>query len=817
MKYGRTVDHHLNNPTTRDLRRINRGKALRTIYFEGPISRLQVSRSTELSPATVTNVVGELLADGIIVESGSVDSEVGRPSTLLSINGHYGYFVGVDVGESAVQIGVFDVMLSPVQWLAVPLSLIENPPVHVARTISGGVHKLLAQLGLNRRQVIGIGIGMPGIVDSSSGVSVFASHWSWRNVRFQETLEEELDFPFLLDNGANAMATAEEMFGGGTHAGSMLVLALGNGIGAGIVSDGVIYPGVGNSAGEWGHTIVNIDGPVCRCGSRGCLEAYVGAGGIIRRYFGGGDDDSSRGHEDQRDLVRSILDAAREADPRARAVIEETLRYLGVGIANLVNLLNPGVIRIGGWVGLMLGEPAIAELRKVVERYSLPQPLGHVTIELSTLGHGTVALGAAAAVMQRFLENAEPAQKTARQKKLIRSSRSRSEVVRVLAAAGLETNVLIKHAVEFQAQTGITPVIEQVTRPQWGERKRQELLEDAGTADVVMVAGGDDLLWVKLKGHVQKLNSYLDPSTRRQLMHGEYFQKGRDLLGVPQYYNFPMLYFRKDLMEDPSERAAFARRYGRPLSPPRTFDELEQVAQFFHRPPDLHGFFVGGAEWSVFYDYTYFAFGNKVTFGDLETGMLTLDTPDAKRAMSVLCRMIRFNPPGWQSLSFFDAERLFRSGKIFMYQNWMYATKMLMEAMPGKVGLAPVVGDKQPGEHLGAFVAVVPSAASKPERAGKFISWMLGARYQKVQSIETGNLPVRRDVLQDPDVQAALAGMEAYEEALPYLTYQHTTWFNELSAGISEAAGKVFNGQMDPDQAMDWLQHEKFKDRTAIE
>ncbi len=804
------------NRTTRDLRRINRGQALRTLYFDGPVSRLQVSRMTELSPATVSNVVAELLSEGIIIESGSVDSEVGRPSTLLSINRHYGCFFGIEVGEALIRIEVFDLILSPLDSLSIPLSLIENPPEQV-EAIAGGINKLLAQLGFGRKQVIGVGIGMPGIVDSASGVSVYAAHWNWRDVPFHGLLEDELDFPFFLENGTNAMAFAEHLFGSGEKAGSMLVLSLGNGVGAGIISEGKLFRGVSNSAGEWGHTTVDIDGPACRCGSRGCLEAYIGSAGVIRRFLGDEEGRDAQGHEDQQELIQSILDASREGDPRARAVVQDTLQYLGVGIANLVNLLNPAKVVIGGWLGLLLGEQALAELRAVLARFGLAQPRAAASIELSNLGLKAETLGAAALVMSHFLENAGPDAKLTRHKKASGSRRPPVRLVRVLAVSGLETNVLLRHLSELQSQTGITPSIEQVTRSQWGERKNRELVENSGFYDVIMVAGGDDLLWVKLKGHVQPLNGYLQDSDLRQLMHREYFEDDGMLFGMPQYYNFPMLYYRKDLLSDPAEQKAFMRRHGRPLAPPRDFDELERVAEFFHRPPDLYGFFVGGVEWSVFLDYTYFAFGNQTYLGDPDTGKLALDTAAAKRAMGALCRMVRFNPPGWQTLSFFDAERLFKSGKVFMYQNWMYATKVLMAAMPGKVGIAPVVGDKQPGEHLGSFLAVIPRDAPNPDAAGKFISWMLSPGYQKAQSMETGNLPVRKDVLEDPEVQAALVGFDQYQKALPYLSYQRTTWFGELSAGISEAIWKILGGQMTPDQAMDWLQNTKYKDRKAIE
>jgi|GEM_PF-3797384 len=392
-----------------------------------------------------------------------------------------------------------------------------------------------------------------------------------------------------------------------------------------------------------------------------------------------------------------------------------------------------------------------------------------------------------------------------------------AKVVRVLAVSGPETDSLIKYAAEFQKETGITAAIEQVARPLWGERKVRELLEDSGLYDVVMVGGGDDLLWVRQKAHILPLDQYLSKADVDQLSLGDYFKVDGKLMGVPQYYNFPMLYYRKDMLEDPKEQAAFKAKYGRPLVAPRTFDELEQVAEFFNRPPRMNGFFMGGVDWSVYLDYTYFMFGNKTNLGDPQTGALTLNTPASKRVMTALTRMARFNPKGWETESFFDGDQLFQQGKIFMYQNWIYVTKTLMEKMPGKVGMVPTVGDKQPGEHLGAFVAVVPKAASNPANAGKFISWMLGAKYQKEQTIETGDLPVRQDVLQDPEVKKALPGLDQYQKALPYLSYQYSTWPNELSSGISEAIWKVFKKQMTADQACDWLVNDKFRNRKAVE
>jgi len=345
----------------------------------------------------------------------------------------------------------------------------------------------------------------------------------------------------------------------------------------------------------------------------------------------------------------------------------------------------------------------------------------------------------------------------------------------------------------------------------------RELLEDSGIYDVVMIGGGDDLVWVKTKGHVLPLDSYLSQEDKDQLMHTDYFTQDGKLVGAPQYYNFPMLFYRKDMLEDPKEQAAFKAKYNRELTVPKNYDELQQVAEFFNRPPEMSGFCMGGVDWSVFLDYTYYLYGMKGNFGDLKTGELTLNTPEQKRALEALTRMAKYNPKGWETMSFFDCDTMVSSGKAFMYQNWFYIWKTFQETMPDKIGMAPVTGDVQPGAHIGAFVAVIPKAAPSPDAGGQFIAWMLSAKYQKAQTIATGNLPVRKDVLEDPEVRKSLVGVEMYEQTVPYLSYQHTTWPSELDSGVTEAIWKILKGEMTPDQAADWLQNTKFKDRKAVE
>jgi predicted NBD/HSP70 family sugar kinase len=175
------------------------------------------------------------------------------------------------------------------------------------------------------------------------------------------------------------------------------------GIGAGIIADGSLYRGAGNSAGEWGHMTIELDGRLCRCGSRGCLEAYAGAPGIIASLREMVPRSPLLHENDQESTLAAIVDAALNGDFTATQVLKDTAHYLGVGIANLINLFNPQLILLGGWAGLQIGEYILPELRHFVERYALKQPLSLTRIDLCQLGQDAVAMGAATLVLEQFL------------------------------------------------------------------------------------------------------------------------------------------------------------------------------------------------------------------------------------------------------------------------------------------------------------------------------------------------------------------------------------------------------------------------------
>ena len=392
--------------TVLDVRRINRSTVLRQIYLGHAMSRQELSQHSGLSSASITNVVAELLEEGIVIEAGIEASQGGRPRSILSINPRYGYFIGVEVGDMLIRIELFDLTLHKIGAVGYPVVLSENQPEQVVEYIHQGVKAVLAEAGVTLENVLGIGVSVGGIVEQVEHVFAYIPSWGWRSVPLATLLEERFHMPIYLENAAKVMAQAESLFGAGQGYEHVAVLLVATGIGAGIIADGSLFRGAINSAGEWGHTCIELDGRLCRCGSHGCLEAYAGAPGIIARLRELAPQSSLLHHNDQERTLAAIVDAARDGDSVATRVLKDTAHYLGAGIANLINLFNPQLILLGGWVGMQIGEFILPELRQYAARYALKQPFDVTKIDLCQLGTDAVAMGAATLVLEHFFVTA---------------------------------------------------------------------------------------------------------------------------------------------------------------------------------------------------------------------------------------------------------------------------------------------------------------------------------------------------------------------------------------------------------------------------
>jgi len=390
------------NPTARDLRRINRQTVFRYLYTGGPMSRLDLSQLSGLSAGTIANVIAELLAENLVLEAGFEASEGGRPRTILTLNMEYGYFLGGEIGETEIIIELFDLKLTKRKAIKYFLKAEENNPMMVAQRFIQHAQMILAQEQVTQEQILGMGIGVPGVVELAEEETVSAPAWGWVAAPLKRMLEEHFPIPLYVDNGSKLMALAEMHTDPEARDETMAVLNIGTGAGAGIIYEGKLYRGGNNSAGEWGHTTMVLDGDQCRCGCRGCLEAYIGAPGIMRRLRAIAP--QSFPHiSDETEFVETMIKTAKQGDETMAHVLSETLHYLGAGIANLINLFNPQRIILGGKVGLLLGEYCLPEIIQEVERYALKQPFHATRILVSQLGVDAVSLGAARLALEAFL------------------------------------------------------------------------------------------------------------------------------------------------------------------------------------------------------------------------------------------------------------------------------------------------------------------------------------------------------------------------------------------------------------------------------
>jgi predicted NBD/HSP70 family sugar kinase len=388
--------------TVRDLRRENRSAVLWSLYFNRPYSRQDLSTATGLSPASVTNVVRELIDEGIVTEAGSQESDGGRPRVLLDVNPEYGFVIGADVGETRVQVGLYDATLAERAKAECPLEADKHEDVTaVVQAIADGLHAVLASAGVDPAAVLGVGIGVPGIVEQGSEVLVHGQTFHWDAVPLERLLRAHTDLPLRFENCAKTTGQAELWFGTGRGVRSAVVALVGSGVGASLISGGSIYRGATSSAGEWGHTKIVADGRRCRCGASGCLEAYVGAEAILDRFGATVTPDAAN----EESALAALVEAA-ESSPAAAALLAQTAEYLGMGIANLINLFNPERVIVCGWAGLLLGEKLLPAIRESAGRHSLRHPFAAASIELGVLGPDEPTLGAATLLLEDFLNGA---------------------------------------------------------------------------------------------------------------------------------------------------------------------------------------------------------------------------------------------------------------------------------------------------------------------------------------------------------------------------------------------------------------------------
>jgi glucokinase-like ROK family protein len=383
-------------------RRYHRAVILELVRTSGPISKSELARLGQLRLPIVSEIVDDLVDEGLIGERGTGLSTGGRPPVLFGLRPRARCAVGINVDTRDLTLVVVDLNATVENRIKVPSEMAKGPRRLFIR-VREALRQLFSELPGSFGEVVGIGLALPAPVLSSKGTAFSPpSYPGWGELDIGSLVEAEFGLRVLLDNDANAAALGEHLYGAGRGKVNMCYIIAHRGIGGAVIVDGVLHRGAQGGAGEIGHTAIDLDGPRCGCGRYGCLEAFAGRAAIARRASqalkrAGGRKISGR--EPDALIAEDVIEAALEGDEVARRVLEETGEYLGIGISNLVNLLDPELVVLGGSTmraGSLILDPAI----KVVRRRALPQVAEGVRIVAGNLGEDAGAIGAAALVLR---------------------------------------------------------------------------------------------------------------------------------------------------------------------------------------------------------------------------------------------------------------------------------------------------------------------------------------------------------------------------------------------------------------------------------
>ncbi len=369
------------------LREANRSLVVETVRRYGGLTQIELAEATGLSTATVSTLVRELLAAGLVETSTTTRS--GRRAQLVTLAKRVGLAVGVQIGHRHLRVALSDFAYDVVAEQTLPL-----PPEHRVDTCLDRAAllavDLLEQVGSSLDDVVAIGVGVPAPVDSSTGmVSVRGIMRGWDEVHLAHVLNKRLGRPVYVDNDANLGALAESVLGAAKEFRDSIFVRASHGVGAGIVISGRVHRGFAGTAGEIGHVQVDPAGDICRCGSRGCLDTIVGAQALLAPLR------ANLGNV----ALRDVIQLATEGDPGCQQVIADAGAQIGAVVAGLGMAVNPQCIVVGGELA-ETGEVLLGPLRDAVRRRVLLNQIAPLEVVPAELGERAEVLGAVLLAIQ---------------------------------------------------------------------------------------------------------------------------------------------------------------------------------------------------------------------------------------------------------------------------------------------------------------------------------------------------------------------------------------------------------------------------------
>ncbi|MGB5193823.1 MAG: ROK family transcriptional regulator [Polyangiales bacterium] len=399
MENARPNTHHVLDASA--IRSQHSRLILNLLWEKQEISRAELARHTSLSPSTVSAIVSDLLNTGLIQEARAGTSSGGRRPIMLKFQDQSSFILGVELGATHVSCVLTDLRCKVRAAWSAPAPVREEPELALAK-MTMGVRSVLHADGREPSQVLGIGVAVPSPVDQARpGELLPLIMPKWKGYNIATHLEDNFERPVLVDNDANLGALAELWWGASSSPNDLAYIKVATGVGAGLIINGGIFRGSGGIAGEIGHTSIDPNGPRCICGLHGCLTTLIGTPALLEQAK-----EELRASGSDRPPPASIdelVNAALRGDPLSADLIREAGDKLGVGIANMLNLLNPRTVIIGGGIS-RAGDLLLDSVRRTIRGLSLPASISNAEIRATTLNEWGIAVGAATLVLQSALE-----------------------------------------------------------------------------------------------------------------------------------------------------------------------------------------------------------------------------------------------------------------------------------------------------------------------------------------------------------------------------------------------------------------------------
>jgi predicted NBD/HSP70 family sugar kinase len=378
------------NPTPgsqTSLREANRARIVESLMHHGHLTQVELAGSTGLSPATVSNIVKELAASGVL--NTSVTSRSGRRATEVTLARKLGLVAGLHFSSRHLRVAISDVGRTVVAENHVPLALDHRHDRELDRATLL-LSDMLDSVDASFSDLLAVGIGLPAPIDASTGmIATPGLLRGWENVRVADVMSNRIEVPVFVDNEANLGGLAEARSGAARGARGAVYIRVGHGVSAGLIINGAVYRGVTGKAGQIGHVTIDENGPICRCGSRGCLDTLAGGPALLELFR---DDPGMQ-------RLRDLLVRADSGDASARRVIADAGRHIGIAAASLCNLFDPERLVIGGELA-QAGEILLAPMRHALERSALAGMEGVPEIVQGELGERAELLGALALAIE---------------------------------------------------------------------------------------------------------------------------------------------------------------------------------------------------------------------------------------------------------------------------------------------------------------------------------------------------------------------------------------------------------------------------------